>query len=185
MKPTWPVTESFFHLLKEGEANCIKDFIGMSHGEAWRIAYPVLRNRQEAEDVIQECYVKVWQQIGNVKDYRTFHGWFVKLIRNHALDRLRQSKRQDGTVGEIRGEHPAIPPADQPDQVFEREELMNTIRNLLPNLPDTQQTIFILRDLSELSIREVMLETGLTEASVKSNLYLARKALREKIRGIR
>ncbi len=146
-------------------------------GHTRRFAYgSVLRmtgNSEESKDIVQEAYLRVWSNLHRYNGKVTFQTWLFSILRNLSIDFLRKVRsRQFAVYKDIPAEDRAHPAA-----VYEANELNSIITMWLPSLPETQQLVFILRDMDDLSIREVRDQTGLTESSIKSNLYLARKKL--------
>jgi RNA polymerase sigma-70 factor (ECF subfamily) len=140
---------------------------------AFGTVYRITGNVEETRDILQDAYLRVWQHIGRYNGKVPFRSWFFSILRNLAIDWVRRQRRIN----------PVPPPSvegndtDHPAGLLESKELNELIARWLPTLPKTQHLVFLLRDIDDLSIREVMEQTGLTEPSVKSNLYVARKKL--------
>ncbi len=130
-------------------------------------------------DIVQEAYIRIWKNFGKFDSKSSFTYWFQSILRNLSIDWLRKQAAQQGKP--VRNQEIPDRQSEEsgPDGELERKEVDSLIRNWLAGLPKTQQKVFIMRDLEGLSIKEVEKETGLTEPSIKTNLWLARKKLRE------
>ena len=130
-------------------------------------------NAEESRDIVQEAYIRVWIHINQYSGRVTFHSWFFSILRNLAIDWLRKSRNRQSAINH----HLSDTDENHPQVLLEGSELIQLIRKWILTLPETQQLVFILRDMEDLPIREVQEQTGLTESSIKSNLYVARKKL--------
>jgi len=173
------VTDQVIERLRGKDPASMKELMLLTRRFAWETVYRMTRNREESMDILQEAYIRVWKNIGSLDPNGSFKYWFRSILRNLTIDRMRKNKRESSVV--IRTE--TLPEAKGGERGADREmelnELMEFIKGWIPGLPETQQTVFILRDIENLSIREVIDETGLTESSIKSSLYIARKKLKE------
>ena len=147
---------------------------------AYRLAVRILLSETEAEDVTQEAFVRVWRNIERYDPSVLFTTWLYRIVTNLCLDTLRARKRQGRW-------HDRRPSDDDPPSGVDIEaatstaDLVRIIRSIAGDLPETQRLVFTLRDLQDLSIGEVREITGLSEASIKTNLHYARQALRERM----
>ncbi len=173
------VTDQIIERLKAKDPAAMQELMRLTRRFAWETVYRMTRSREESMDIIQEAYIRVWKNIGSMDPKGSFKYWFRSILRNLTIDQMRKNKRESRVmintdiIPETQGGERGA------DRELELAELMEFIKGWIPGLPETQQTVFILRDLENLSIREVIDETGLTESSIKSSLYIARKKLRE------
>jgi RNA polymerase sigma-70 factor (ECF subfamily) len=149
------------------------ELVGHTQRFAFGTVMRIVGNTEESKDIVQEAYVRVWKNLHRFNGRVTFQSWLFSILRNLSIDWLRKRKIRLSAVNH----RLTVTDEDHPAALFEATELSDLIRKWIPTLPETQQLIFILRDLDELPIREVQDHTGLTESSVKSNLYIARKKL--------
>lgn len=158
---------------QNSDTSAFAELIGHTQRFAYGAVYRMIGNAEESKDIVQEAYVRVWTNIRQFNNRVTFQSWFFSILRNLSVDSLRKTKmRQSARLHELTEsdhQHPAA--------LYEGAELSHLIRELVTKLPETQQLVFILRDMEDLSIREVQDQTGLSESSIKSNLYQARKKL--------
>jgi RNA polymerase sigma-70 factor (ECF subfamily) len=150
---------------------------------SYRLAFRILGNEEEAHDAVQESFVKVWQKIRTWDPSRGFTAWLNRILVNTAADHLRAIRRHPSVPVD-----PALPlPAGSfadPGTILEKKDLAALVRHLADGLPAKQKLVFILRDIEGMTSDEVEAVTKLPGTSVKSNLCLARKTIREKLLGI-
>jgi RNA polymerase sigma-70 factor (ECF subfamily) len=149
------------------------DLIGHTQRFAYNSVYRIVGNAEESRDIVQEAYIRVWTNLHKFSGQVTFQSWLFSILRNLSFDWLRKNKIRQSAVNY------QIEAADinHPGAIFEADELNRLIQNWIPSLPETQQMVFMLRDMENMPISKVMDHCGLTESSVKSNLYVARKKL--------
>ncbi|TSA33299.1 MAG: RNA polymerase sigma factor [Porphyromonadaceae bacterium] len=149
------------------------ELIGLTQRFAFGTVFRIVGNAEESRDIVQEAYIRVWSNLHKFSGQVTFQTWFFSILRHLSIDWLRRSKIRQSAVNH------QLPIADNnhPGTLLEGSELNQLIQNWILTLPGTQQLVFILRDVEDLPIREVRDQTGLTESSIKSNLYLVRKKL--------
>jgi RNA polymerase sigma-70 factor, ECF subfamily len=157
------------------------ELIGHTQRFAFSTVFRITGNAEESKDIVQEAYIRVWTHLHKFSGQVTFQAWFFSILRHLSIDWLRKSKTRQTAVNY---QFP-VAENDHPGALFEAGELNRLIQSWILTLPETQQLVFMLRDMEDLSIREVQDQTGLSESSIKSNLYVARKKLADflKIKG--
>ena len=155
------------------DASAFAELIGLTQRFAFGTVYRITGNAEESRDIVQEAYIRVWTQLHRYSGQVTFHTWFFSILRHLSIDWLRKTRTRQTAVNH----QLSVTENNHPGAIFEAGELQNLIRQWINTLPETQQLVFILRDMEDHSIRQVMDQTGLSESSIKSNLYVARKKL--------
>jgi len=146
------------------------------HQKLYRIAFRFLENSSDAEDVVQETYVKLWEKREELNDLLNPEAYCVVLVRNSCMDRLRSVKNRMDTFDPIHHDK-----ADEQSIVAEienREELM-IVEQIIKNLPERQQKVLNLRHIKECSLDEIEQLTGLSAVNIRVLLSRGRKAIRE------
>jgi RNA polymerase sigma-70 factor (ECF subfamily) len=143
----------------------------------YRLAYQVVGDTAEAEDVVQEVLVKVWRQGTDLSVIQNIEAWCLRLTRNHAIDKLRGGYRKRRTDLEAAPEPTAT--RDRPDQQAEWHDTYDHIRQLMQQLPEAQRSVMHLRDIEGQSYQEIADALDLSMAQVKTNLHRARKQIRQ------
>ena len=160
---------------KEGDETAFNHLMNLTGPFSRSIARRYVTNPTDQEDLLQDAWLKIWKNLNNYEPSRPFLSWIQSIIRNTAIDWYRKQKKRFVNPME------ELPAPDQflSDSLLDYQDLLSIVQHWLPTLPEIQQRVFILRDLDNLSTRDVQEETGLSESSVKTNLYLVRKQLRQ------
>jgi RNA polymerase sigma-70 factor (ECF subfamily) len=153
-----------------------------------RYGLNVTGNPEDAEDVLQEAFFKAFQHLGEFRADSRFYTWLVRIAVNEALMKLRK-RRSDRSVpmeGEVGDDGEPIPRelADwkpNPEQIFAQVEIETLLRDTAQKLPPTYRTVFLLRDVEDLSTAETASVLSLSEGTVKARLFRARLMLREEL----
>lgn len=141
---------------------------------AFRVAYGVLRNRADAEDVAQDAFAKAYRAFRQLRDRDRFRGWLVRMTWRLAIDRQRSDRRRAAreTIGE--SDRPS-PGAESVVQAERAERLWRAI----DDLPEKLRLVVVLAGIEGHDMQEVAALLGVPEGTVKSRLFLARKQLKE------
>lgn len=149
----------------------------------FRLAFRLLCNTEEAQDIVQETFIRAWTHLPQFKPHVKFTTWLYKITANLCYDQLRQQQRYPQTISAA--QYPEIlsdiPADDQQGPDFINQELIESITRLTQELTPKQKLIFTLWDLEQIEPEEIKIITGLNGAKIKSNLYLARKYIRQKL----
>lgn len=167
--------------IKKGDQAAFRSLVEEYRQQAFSMAFRILCDEEEARDVVQDSFIKIWQKIETFDMKEKFSTWLNKIVANSAIDRLRQIKRHklvnlDKAINTI--DHFNL---DITQTEIENKETARLITWISEGLPEKQKIIFILRDLQGVDSSEVQQILDLSETSVKSNLYHARRAIREKL----
>ena len=152
---------------------------------SFRLALSVLKDRQEAEDQVQNSFFNAWKSLGRFQSQSRFSTWFRTIVMNQCLMRLRTVKRanlqslDDGGDQDRPREYSS--PDLSPEQELSRDQILARLRIETQRLPPLMRDVLVLRDLEELSIEDVASRLKLSEAAVKSRLMRARAMLRERM----
>ncbi|MCZ2100872.1 MAG: sigma-70 family RNA polymerase sigma factor [Chitinophagales bacterium] len=142
----------------------------------YRLALGIVGNTYDAEDIIQELFIKIWNRIDQYNDIENKEAWCLTVTRNLAIDKVRSRKVP---VHDIE-EYTFLRDSDKtPDKALEDNDRMNSIMTLLNELPEKQRMIIYLRDVEGYSYKEIADITENTLDFVKVSLHRARKTLKE------
>jgi RNA polymerase sigma-70 factor (ECF subfamily) len=146
---------------------------------AFRVALGVLRNREDAEDVAQDAFLRAHRSFARLRDRERFRGWLVRTAFRLALDHQRGRRRR-----QQREEVVAMQPAesDSIEEELARRQLGARVDAAVDALPEKLRLVTVLAAIQEHDLREVARLLELPEGTVKSRLHLARKALAESLR---
>jgi RNA polymerase sigma-70 factor (ECF subfamily) len=173
---------------REGDTRAFAELVRRYEGKIFRLAQHITQNREDAEDVLQETFMKSYEHLDQFKGDSKFYTWIVRIAVNQALMKLRRRKTdksvsldeqidtgEDTIVREIAAWD------EDPEQQFSREELGSILDRAVQSLEPPYRSVFVLRDIDELSTEETAEALGLSVPAVKSRLLRARLQLREKL----
>jgi RNA polymerase sigma-70 factor (ECF subfamily) len=168
---------------RSGDVAAFEPLVAKYRDRVWRLAFNVLRDREDAWDVTQEAFVRAWQALPSFRGQSAFYTWLFRIVVNVASDRARQRAargRAFGTerVPEEEWERAMVDPGAAPDDEARRAEERDRIMRALAALPEHQRTIIMLSDLEGLSYREIAEVLDIPMGTVMSRLHNARKRLR-------
>ncbi len=145
---------------------------------AFRVAYAVLRHRQDAEDVAQEAFTRAYRHFRELRDREKFRAWLVRMTWRLSIDRRRSERRR---VAREQAADPT-PMAATAEQDVMANERANHLWRAIDDLPDKLRMVVVLAAIEEHDIQDVARLLSLPEGTVKSRLFLARKGLAESLR---
>ena len=140
----------------------------------FRAARSVVRDDAEAEDVMQEGYVRAFVNLDQFAGEARFSTWLTKIVIYEALGRLRRAKRQEELPE-------AMDTTDNPERAAYGRELQSAIKSAVDALPSLYRTVFVLRELDDMSVAETAVCLGITEETVKTRCHRARAFLRGRL----
>ncbi len=142
------------------------------------MAVSLLSDRQEAEDTLQDAFLKLWDMRDKLRDYNSIEALAVTMTKNLCLDKLRsyRHRKQDATEVEklpVQGSFP------DPAKVTELSESSASIHRIVQTLPEQQRLVMHLRDIEQYSYDEIEEMTGMPRNAIRVNLSRARKSVRQ------
>ncbi len=145
----------------------------------YRFALRLLANEEEAKDVVQEVFIRVWRGQGKAEDVENWEAWCMRITKNLSLDRLRLTQRR--ATGSLSEELEVHDQNATPHETTERQESMQRISQLMAALPEKQRQVIHLRDVEGYSYNEICDILELDMNQVKVNLFRARNAIKTKL----
>jgi len=170
-----------------GDHGAFETLMRRHNGKLFRVARSVLKDDSEAEDALQDAYLDAYRHMADFQGGAQLGTWLTRIVINHALMRLRRQKRDrvvvpfaDDATPESGGEaevadRRAEPPAD----ATLRGEIRKILERRIDELPLAFRTVFIMRDVEDLSVQETAECLGIPAATVRTRLFRARALLRE------
>ena len=170
-----------------GDAAAFTALVNLYERKIFRLARHITQNLEDAEDVLQETFLRAYEHLKDFQGHSKFYTWLVRIAVNQALMKLRR-QRADRTVSlddpVDTGEDQVtreIAVWDNPEQRYSQEEIREILAKAVESLPPIFRTVFILRDIDELSTEETAAALNLSVPAVKTRLLRARLRLREKL----
>ena len=173
---------------REGDTSAFNRLVTQYERKIFRLAKHITQNDEDAEDVLQESFLKAYEHLKNFHGQSKFYTWLVRIAVNESLMKLRKRK-SDKTVpldepvdtGEDMVAREIAVWEENPEQKYSREELGTILDEAVDSLRPAFRTVFVLRDIEELSTEETAETLGISIPAVKSRLLRARLQLREKL----
>lgn len=163
-----------------GDVNAFESLVEAYQQPVYNLAYRMLGDRYEAEDVAQEAFVRAYRNLHRYDPERSFRTWLLSITSNHCIDRLRRRRVAWLSIDEPLPPHPALnSDAPDPEETAVQGERAQLVQSLLAQLPPDYRLVVIFRYWYDLSYTEIAEVTGTTESAVKSRLFRARRALAE------
>jgi len=167
--------------VKAGDTALYEVLMRRYNQRLYRITLAILRNDAEAEDVMQDAYVRAYQHLDQFGGHAPFSAWLTRIAVNEALARLRLRKRNpqlDDSDPDGETTMNMVETAPNPEQSATRAELGRLLEEALLDLPEQYRTVVMLRDIEELSTAETAAALDLTEDNVKVRLHRGRAMAR-------
>ena len=179
---------SLVRAAKAGNIDAFEQLVRRYDRNVFRIAQHITQNREDAEDVVQEAFLKAFQNLQNFHEQSKFYTWLVRIAVNEALMKLR--RRRTGKLvsldEDVQTEEDSVPRevadwAPNPEQLYNQAELHDILQKTIQGLPASFRTVFVLRDVEGLSTEETAEALDLSIPAVKSRLLRARLQLRNRL----
>jgi len=173
---------------KAGDVGAYEQLVHRYDRNVFRIAQHITQNREDAEDVVQDAFLKAYENLKNFQEQSKFYTWLVRIAVNEALMRLRRRRpeRMVSLDEEVKTEEDSMPRevadwSPNPEQLYNQAELRDILSKTIQGLPSSFRTVFVLRDVEGLSTEETAEALDLSIPAVKSRLLRARLQLRERL----
>lgn len=174
--------------VQEGDQEAFRTLFERYHRRAYAVAYGVVKNKQDALDVVQDGFVKVHRHIGSFQGTSSFYTWLYRIIMNLAIDHVRRRRNAKGLeyddrVGrdddEIAGDGTLLPRIldANPGKTVIRRELLARIQGALEELPEYHRAVILLREVEGLSYEEMAEVLDVPKGTIMSRLFHARKKM--------
>ncbi len=172
---------------KAGDISAFETLVGRYERKIFRLAQNITQNREDAEDVMQEAFLKSYQHLGEFQGNSRFYTWLVRIAVNQALMKLRKRRPNQVSLDEEVDTGEDTMPREvedwgpSPEDRYEQAELGQILSSTIAELEPPFRIVFQLRDIEELSTEETADALGLSIPAVKSRLLRARLKLRQKL----
>ena len=148
--------------------------------ELYRLALRITLNPAEAEDVVQETMIKVWNRREKWDEIESIDAFCLTICRNLALDKMKKMENQNQSLEEADEEAPDNSYSSNPEEQAMQQDRIELIRRLINSLPEKQRSVMQLRDFEGKSYKEIAAIMAISEEQVKINIFRARQTIRQK-----
>jgi RNA polymerase sigma-70 factor, ECF subfamily len=180
--------DELVRLASKGEAAAVRTLVRRHNQRLYRVARSIVLDDSEAEDVVQETYVRAFTQIGSFRGESSFTTWLTRIAINEALGRLRRRRTtvpwEEAVEGEVEAQviqFPGTREPENPERAMGGREIRALLERAIEKLPEGFRTVFVARLVEELSIEETAASLGLKPETVKTRLHRARALLRKEL----
>jgi len=174
--------------IQEGDEGAFKELFDRYHRRAYAVAFGVVKNKQDALDIVQDAFIKVHRHIANFQGSSSFYTWLYRIVMNLSIDHVRRSKKAkdldyDDKVGrdsaEVAGDGALLPRIldGNPRKTVMRRELSEAIQAALDELPEYHRAVILLREIEGLSYEEMAKVLKVPKGTIMSRLFHARKKM--------
>ena len=145
----------------------------------YRLALRITLNSQEAEDVVQDVIIKMWKMGERLNDVENLESYALRLTRNLSIDRQRMKVNQAESFDELEDFHGSV--TNTIESRMEQQERIDSIRDIMMQMPEKQRLVMQLRDFEGKSYKEIALALEISEDQVKVNIFRARQFVKSRI----
>ena len=160
-----------------GDLDAFQTLVESYQDFAYNLAFKILANEEDAKDIVQEAFIRVWKNIMKYDSKNKFTTWLYKIVVNLCLDNLKMKKRRKihYSNDEKNEQFQHIGSGEDVERQVIHKEMAELINSMTEKLTPKQRIVFVLFFLQEKNIEEIKSITGMSQGNVKSNIYYARK----------
>jgi RNA polymerase sigma-70 factor (ECF subfamily) len=174
------------HATQDGNVSAFEELVERYDRKLFRIAKHITHNREDSQDAVQEAFLKAFEHMGDFREHSQFSTWLIRITVNQALMKLRKRRttKEVPLDEDFQAEGDVFPRevadwAPNPEELYRVSELRDILIKALEGLRPILRTVFVLRDIEELSIDQTSEILQLTSSAIKARLCRARLQLRE------
>lgn len=177
---------------KSGDVSAFTELYNHTHDKAYSVAYSILKDEFEAEDIVQEAYIVVMEKLDDLKNPDRFESWFYQIVRTRALNDLK--KKRPTTFTSLESiDNPEIQFIDtlesdykpfNPEATVDEAETRRLVRDMVFSLPEMQKKCILMRYQGDMKVCDIAKALNIPESTVKSNLNYGRKKIEESVRSL-
>ena len=147
--------------------------------ELFRLALRITLNREDAEDVVQETMIRVWNRRDQWEQIESIEAFCTTICRNLALDKTKRASNQDASLDDEGHDAPDHSYSANPEEQAMQRDKVERVRRLMDQLPEKQRTCMQLRDVEGKSYKEIATVMDISEQQVKVNIFRARQTIKQ------
>jgi RNA polymerase sigma-70 factor, ECF subfamily len=168
---------------QQGSQEALKEIFDLYNKKVYRVAYGLIRQREEALDIVQEVFIKLFRSLKNFKGESRLSTYLHRMTVNTAIDHVRKAGKPifSSLEGE-EGFQPVDSAENRPDRIFFYKEFEGKVNEALRAIPDDQRMTVVLREVEGLSYQEIAETMGCSIGTVMSRLHYGRRKLQDLLR---
>lgn len=176
-----PDDRALVEAIRAGDEDGFETLVRRKTGKVYGICYRVVGNPEDAKDVSQLAFVRVWENLAKYDPTYAFDTWMYRIVTNVAIDWLRTRQSRENAVQSSLRLVKTSAEAEQ-GATLQRKEIEAVFNDVASALSPKQKTIFVMREMEDLSSAEISRVLGCRESTVRNHLFNARKVLQERLR---
>ncbi|ATU95678.1 RNA polymerase sigma factor [Phyllobacterium zundukense] len=187
ISPDWSGDMDIVRRALARDADAFRTIMEIHNRRLYRIARGVVRNDGEAEDIVQEAYVRAFAHLDRFRGNSSLATWLSRIVINEALGRLRKKRRAFALTTSISQNSDAqiiqfpLKVGDDPERMMAQRQILQMVERATDNLPDVYRTVFVARVIEGLGIEETAELLRIRPATVKTRLHRARLLIRKQL----
>ena len=158
---------------------CFRNDVLPLKNKLFRLALRITLNREEAEDIVQDTLIKVWNARDRWQELDSIEAYSLTIARNLSLDRNKKMENQNDSLEEQKVERPDETSSSPSEQMIQKDKL-HIVRRIIDELPEKQRTCLQLRDIEGKAYKEIASILDITEDQVKVNIFRARQTVKQR-----
>ncbi|HEX3913993.1 MAG TPA: RNA polymerase sigma factor [Steroidobacteraceae bacterium] len=173
--------------IASGDAVAFEGLMRQYNRRLYRLARATLRDRTEAEDALQDAYIRAYRSMGSFRGEASLCTWLSRLVLNECFARMRRNVRRENVVPmvsasrDVESTHMIVDESDSPDNALGRGQIRELLERKVDQLPENYRTVFVMRSVEELTVDETAETIGIPEETVRSRHFRAKNLLRESL----
>jgi RNA polymerase sigma-70 factor (ECF subfamily) len=171
--------EELLEKIKNGEKDLYGIIIQKYNQRLYRIARSIVKNENELEDILQDTYLKAYMNLPQFRNESQFSTWLVRILINNANATVLKAKRFNSVIPEEINNPSDI--GESPDFNMTNKELKQILEKAIDNLPENLRSVYIMREVENLSVSETSQCLGISEENVKTRLHRAKAILKDEL----
>lgn len=144
----------------------------------FRLALRITLNREEAEDIVQDTLIKVWNSRDRWQQLDSIEAYSLTVARNLSLDRIKKMENQNGSLEDEKTER--LDATSNPSERMIQKDKLDIVKRMIDELPEKQRSCIQLRDIEGKAYKDIALILGITEEQVKINIFRARQTIKQR-----
>jgi RNA polymerase sigma-70 factor (ECF subfamily) len=176
--------EALVSRAKEGEYRAFETLFERHRELVYRFAFQMARKRDDAEDIVQEVFVRAYQNLPRYRDEAKFTTWLLRIATNLGTDRARMHQRRNNLEQQEAGgalTWMTESSAEDPVENLERERRKQAVHNAIAALPEHHRKVIVMRDIEEMEYQDMSDVLGCSVGGAKLRVLRARRALKERV----
>ena len=164
-----------------GDATAFEQLVRRKTSKVYGLCYRIIGNAEDAKDISQLVFIKLWENLNKYDPHFAFDTWLYRMVTNVAIDFLRNKQSRENAVNSnLRLVRTSSD--DEQGVVVQRKEIENVFNAVSAVLSPKQKTIFVMREMDDLSSSEIAKVLGCRESTVRNHLFNARKLMQQQLK---